>query len=81
MPGLRVWAWNSGALSDSEALEPSWCYFQLADHPFEDVMRPMAYPFGGRNVFGRTVGMEGLGAHGVDGLVVSSRHFTYAYGI
>lgn len=37
----------------------------------------MAYPFLARNVFGRTIGMEGLGAHGIDGLVVSSRHFGY----
>ena len=42
---------------------------------FCDSFLGWTYPFLARSVFGRTVGMEGLGAHGVDGLVVSSRHF------
>lgn len=37
----------------------------------------MIYPFSTRHVFGRTVRVEGLVAHGVDGLVVSTRHFDY----
>lgn len=35
----------------------------------------MIYPFLARSLFGRSPGMEGLGAHGVDGLIVSRRHF------